>query len=83
MPADPVPVPAETPARAPASDALVDAFLEYLATERGASAYTLRNYAQALREFTTWHEATQGRLPDWPRLGRETFRFHLRHIGRQ
>lgn len=79
--ADPAP-PTSAPA-AVASDPQVDAFLEYLATERGASAYTLRNYAQALREFAAWHETTQGHLPDWPRLGRETFRFHLRHLGRQ
>lgn len=79
----PGPVPASQPPPARAADPLVDAFLEYLGTERGASPYTLRNYAQALQEFIAWHESTQGRLPDWPALARDTFRFHLRHLGRQ
>ncbi|MCC6231777.1 MAG: tyrosine recombinase XerC [Verrucomicrobiales bacterium] len=67
---------------APRSDALCDAFLEHLATERGVSPHTLRNYAHALREFSAWHEAQHRRPPDWPHVPRETFRFHLRHLGR-
>ena len=59
------------------------AFLEHLAGERGASAYTLRNYAAALDEFAAWHAATLGAPPDWPRTGRDTFRAWLRALGRR
>jgi integrase/recombinase XerC len=91
-PPNPAPTPPAAPAGpagpaaappAPASDPLLDAFLEHLATERGASTYTLRNYSQALQEFVRWHVQHQNRLPDWPAVTREVFRFHLRHLGRQ
>ena len=37
-------------------------FLAHLASERGVSNYTQRNYAQALAEFVRWHrEERQGR----------------------
>ncbi len=64
------------------SDALIDAFLRHLDTERGASKYTVRNYSQALAEFATWHESQHRSAPDWIRIPREQFRFHLRHLGR-
>lgn len=66
-----------------APDARVTAFLEFLATERGASEYTRRNYRQALVEFIAWHARQHGHPPDWLALTREVFRFHLRHLGRQ
>src|SRR5712692_4241503 len=37
-------------------DQWVIRFLEHLATDRGASIYTQRNYRQALGEFFEWHE---------------------------
>lgn len=65
------------------SDPWVEEFLEHLGSERGASTYTIRNYAQALREFSEWHQADQGTPPSWVDLPRERFRFYLRHLGRQ
>ena len=61
----------------------VDQFLKHLATERDASTYTLRNYRQALIEFLRWHQQERGQQPVWPALGRDDFRFYLRHLGRQ
>lgn len=83
--------PAATPDAAPAVpspaplDAPVQAYLDHLAAERGVSPYTLRNYTQALVEFSAWYAAQhpEQRTPDWPRLAREEFRFFLRHLGRQ
>jgi site-specific recombinase XerD len=75
--------PAETPTAARPSDARIDGFLEHLASERGASVYTRRNYAQALAEFSAWYESQVGKSPDWPAIPREQFRFYLRHLGRQ
>jgi site-specific recombinase XerD len=49
----------KTPAR-PAPeirDKWIIKFLAHLATDRGASIYTQRNYRQALTEFTRWHVA--------------------------
>jgi site-specific recombinase XerD len=65
------------------SDPLVKKFLEHLAVERGASAYTVRNYRQALREFYRWHEAEAGGPPAWDQLSRDDFRSYLRYLGRQ
>lgn len=67
----------------PARDRDAAAFLEHLAGERAASAFTLRNYAAALDEFAAWHAATLGGPPDWPRTGRDTFRAWLRALGRR
>jgi len=36
-------------------DRWIQKFLEHLATDRGASVYTQRNYRQALREFHLWN----------------------------
>jgi site-specific recombinase XerD len=58
-------------------------FLKHLATDRGASVYTQRNYRQALVEFLRWHQRERGQLPDWPRLQRDDFRSYLRFLGRQ
>lgn len=63
-------------------DQHLDAFIQHLTTERGASACTLRNYSHALAEFVSWHEREQQRGPAWERLGRDEFRHYLRHLGR-
>jgi site-specific recombinase XerD len=66
-----------------APDRHVEAFLTHLATDRGASVYTQRNYRQALREFVAWHQEERGVMPAWDRLQRDDFRAYLRHLGRQ
>ena len=58
-------------------------FLAHLATDRGASTYTQRNYRQALIEFSVWHNTERGARPDWPSLQRDDFRAYLRYLGRQ
>ncbi len=63
-------------------DDLTRAFLDHLATDRGASAYTRRNYRQALANFTAWHRQTNLQAPNWPTLQRDDFRAYLRHLGR-
>jgi len=63
-------------------DAFVSSFLEYLHTEAGASPYTIRNYQQALGEFTGWYAGEKKRAPDWLRLKKPDFRFYLRFLGR-
>jgi len=54
-------------------------FLAHLATDRGASVYTQRNYKQALMEFSRWHFEERKSPPVWekrsfdfPRCGRFT-----------
>lgn len=64
-------------------DAHVDSFLQHLASDRGVSAYTQRNYAHAVGEFSSWHESERGGAPDWARLQRDDFRAYLRFLGRQ
>ncbi len=59
------------------------AFIRHLEVERGASTHTVRNYSQALGEFAAWHRSERGSAPDWPRLTREDFRYHLRHLARR
>jgi site-specific recombinase XerD len=57
-------------------------FLQHLATDRGASIYTRRNYRQALEEFQRWHHEERRRSPDWAALQRDDFRAYLRRLGR-
>lgn len=63
-------------------DPRVEAFLEHLATDRGASVYTQRNYRQALGEFHRWHLEERQAAPDWTGLQRDDFRAYLRFLGR-
>ena len=56
------------------TDKQVDAFMAHLSNERGASVYTVRNYAQALTEFVRWHEAERKSAPQWEKLERDDFR---------
>jgi site-specific recombinase XerC len=58
-------------------------FLAHLATDRGASPYTQRNYRQALVEFHGWHQEERQRPPEWESLQRDDFRSYLRFLGRQ
>ncbi len=64
-------------------DAWVKEFLEHLATDRGASVHTQRNYRHALAEFTAWHVAERTGPPPWAQLQRDDFRAHLRSLGRR
>ncbi|HMP84429.1 MAG TPA: tyrosine recombinase XerC [Verrucomicrobiota bacterium] len=64
-------------------DNWIQKFLAHLATDRGASAYTQRNYRQALEEFHLWHKNDRQSPPDWEKLQRDDFRAYLRFLGRQ
>jgi integrase/recombinase XerC len=70
-------------AAGPKPDRRVVAFLTHLATDRGASPYTQRNYTQALAEFAAWHQAERKAAPDWLALERDDFRAYLRFLGRK
>jgi integrase/recombinase XerC len=73
-------------------DKWIQKFLAHLATDRGASAYTQRNYRQALTEFVRWHqlESPESRVQSpksqpavvWDKLQRDDFRNYLRFLGR-
>jgi len=73
-------------------DKWIQKFLAHLATDRGASAYTQRNYKQALMEFVRWHqlESPESRVQSsksqpaivWEKLQRDDFRNYLRFLGR-
>ena len=58
-------------------------FLDHFRTERGGSAYTIRNYEQTLRDFSDWHASERGCPPPWTSLGREDFRAYLRFLSRR
>ena len=64
-------------------DPLTSEFLHHLATDRGASGYTQRNYRQALSEFSLWHARERETTPSWEKLERDDFRAYLRYLGRQ
>jgi len=74
--------PPETPPPAEPNDPWLRKFLTHLATDRGASVYTQRNYRQAVYEFHRWHEAECQRPPEWAKLQRDDFRSFLRYLGR-
>ena len=63
-------------------DRWIQKFLAHLATERGASAYTQRNYRQSLLEFHRWHQQERQQPPAWETLQRDDFRAYLRFLGR-
>jgi len=78
-------------------DRWIQKFLAHLATDRGASAYTQRNYRQALMEFVRWQVNLQSTVhcPQsevqspksvppiaWEQLQRDDFRNYLRFLGR-
>jgi len=64
-------------------DRWIRKFLTHLATDRGASVYTQRNYRQALWEFFSWHQQERQLPPAWETLQRDDFRGYLRFLGRQ
>jgi site-specific recombinase XerD len=66
-----------------ANDRWIQKFLAHLATDRGASVYTQRNYRQALQEFSQWHHEERQQSPVWEKLQRDDFRGYLRFLGRQ
>lgn len=70
----------ETPT--PELDPACVEFLEHLGGQRAASPYTIRNYTQALREFTAWHCRDRQSPPPWTSLERDDFRAYLRVLGR-
>src|SRR6267142_4927903 len=63
-------------------DACSEKFLSHLATDRGASVYTQRNYTQAVEEFRKWHVDERKQQPAWDKLERDDFRAYLRFLGR-
>ena len=82
---------ASTP-KPPPVDKWIQKFLTHLATDRGASAYTQRNYRQALTEFVRWLqlESPESKVQSpksqpataWDKLQRDDFRNYLRFVGR-
>ena len=72
-----------SPIKAALADAWSVKFFTHLATDRGASTYTQRNYQQALTEFYFWHKNERKAAPAWERLQRDDFRAYLRFLGRQ
>jgi integrase/recombinase XerC len=74
-----MPEPAPAP---PLKDKWTQKFLAHLATDRGASAYTQRNYGHALTEFSRWHNEERRQAPPWDKLQRDDFRAYLRFLGR-
>lgn len=63
-------------------DTWIKKFSTHLATDRGASVYTRRNYEQALTEFAAWHQAERKSAVAWDALQRDDFRSYLRYLGR-
>src|SRR5271170_6602042 len=63
-------------------DKWIRKFLVHLATDRGSSVYTQRNYQQALVEFFRWHLDERKSPPAWEKLQRDDFRGYLRFVGR-
>lgn len=64
-------------------DQWIQKFLAHLATDRGASVYTQRNYRQAVEEFWRWHKEERQSPPAWDKLQRDDFRAFVRFLGRQ
>ena len=64
------------------TDKWIQKFLTHLATDRGASVYTQRNYKQALTEFSRWHLEERKSPPVWEKLQRDDFRGFVRFLGR-
>ncbi len=74
---------AERPQKpSPPVDKSVQKFLSHLATDRGASVYTQRNYGDGLREFCRWHQEERHAPPAWDKLQRDDFRAYVRFLGR-
>jgi integrase/recombinase XerC len=63
-------------------DPWLEEFLVHLASDRGSSVYTQRNYRHALLSFAAWHLGERRERPNWARLQRDDFRQYLRSLGR-
>src|SRR5260221_6427256 len=63
------------------ADKWIEKFLTHLATDRGASTYTQRNYRQALVEFHKWHQDGRKQSPAWEKLQGNDFPAYLRFLG--
>ena len=63
-------------------DRWIENFLAHLATDRGASPYTRRDYRQSLNEFFRWHQQERQQPPAWASLQRDDCRSYLRFLGR-
>ncbi len=75
--------PPETPAVSrEIRDKWIAKFLVHLATDRGASIFTQRNYRQALNEFALWHVDERKSPAAWDALQRDDFRAYVRFLGR-
>ena len=73
----------ETPAASrEIRDKWIAKFLAHLATDRGASIFTQRNYRQALTEFALWHVEERKSPAAWDQLQRDDFRAYVRFLGR-
>jgi len=70
------------PTQPPVNDKWIEKFLQHLATDRGASIYTQRNYRQAMLEFHRWHQEERKQPPAWETLQRDDFRAYVRFLGR-
>src|SRR3954463_3095439 len=75
----------------PITDKWIQKFLAHLATDRGASVYTQRNYRDALVEFSRWQQQESPKSDvqtpksptvAWEELERDDFRSYLRFLGR-
>ena len=75
---EPAPEKPETEIR----DKWIGKFLAHLATDRGASVYTQRNYSQALTEFARWHGDERKSPAVWETLQRDDFRAYVRFLGK-
>jgi site-specific recombinase XerD len=71
-----------SPGKEPGADPWIQKFLTHLATDRGASVYTQRNYRDGLREFCRWHSEERKSPPVWEKLQRDDFRTYVRFLGR-
>jgi integrase/recombinase XerC len=72
----------ESPIKEHQPDEWCGKFLSHLATDRGASVYTQRNYRQALGDFAAWHVQERKQPPAWDKLERDDFRAYVRFLGR-
>ncbi|HNQ87287.1 MAG TPA: tyrosine recombinase XerC [Verrucomicrobiota bacterium] len=79
----PDPQPPTAPGSSEPPDPWIGSFIAHLESDRGASAYTRRNYRHALLEFDSWYRATQHQAARWDRLERDDFRAYLRSLGRR
>ena len=64
-------------------DPWIAKFLQHLASDKGASIYTQRNYKHALLRFEAWSKTERKAAPDWNQLNRDDFRSFLRSLGRK